>query len=226
MLRRSSTIILVALGLLLVITGWIAAQETPTPIPTPEPTPIPVTLLCDPVELLRQQAELSARLQTLPQDMTGASPEIGLDQLFKVGEAYQQLALDCGYIPADAAERPVGSDVERILAALDTVYGDPINGQLLYNGELACAGCHLAEAKVAPPTEGTYTRVLDERLLDPALSAYTATQYLVESIIHPAQYIVPGYTNIMVSNFGDRLSLQQLADVLAFLESQDGPSPE
>jgi hypothetical protein len=226
MLRHKSIIALTALGLLLIATGWIAAQETPTPIPTPEPTPIPVTLLCDPAELLRQQAELSARLQTLTQDLAGASPEVGLDSLFKVGQAYQQLALDCGYIPADAAERPVGSDVQRILAALDTVYGDPLNGQLLYNGELACAGCHLAEAKVAPPTEGTYTRVLDERLLDPALSDYTPTQYLVESIIDPGHYLVPGYTNIMVSNFGDRISLQQLADVLSFLESQDGPSPE
>lgn len=226
MLRHKTITALIALGLLLLGAGWIAAQETPTPIPTPEPTPIPVTLLCDPAELLRQQAELSARLQTLSQDMAGTAPEVGLDQLFKVGEAYQQLALDCGYIPADAAERPVGSDVERILAALDTVYGDPLNGQLLYNGELACAGCHLGEARVAPPTEGTYTRVLDVRLLDPALSGYTPTQYLVESIVNPGHYVVPGYTNIMVSNFGDRLSLQQLADVLAFLESQDGPSPE
>jgi hypothetical protein len=52
------------------------------------------------------------------------------------------------------------------------------------------------------------------------------TQYLVESIVQPGHYIAPGYDNVMPNNFGDRLTLQDLADLLIFLESQDGPSPE
>ncbi len=146
--------------------------------------------------------------------------------MFKVGAAYQELALQCGYIPADAATRAVGTDVERILTLLDEVHGDPINGQLLYNGDLGCSGCHEGENHVGPATEGTYTRIEEVRLHDPVLEGYTPEQYIVESIVQPAHYIAPGYPNIMVSNFGDRLTLQELADLLTYLESQDGPSPE
>ena len=144
-----------------------------------------------------------------------------LDKLFKVGEAYQELALSCGYIPADAATRTVGKDVARILKTLDTVSGDPINGQVLYDGDLGCSGCHLGDAPIAPPTEGTYTRIEEVRLKDPLLAGYTPEQYLVESIVQPTHYVVPNFKNVMINNFGDRLTLQDLADLLAFLESQD-----
>jgi hypothetical protein len=106
------------------------------------------------------------------------------------------------------------------------VYGDPLNGQILYDGDLGCAGCHISESKIAPPIEGTYTRVEETRLLDPLLAGYSVRQYLVESIVQPAHYLVAGYQNIMLNNFGERLTLQDLADLVMFLESQDGPSPE
>jgi len=32
---------------------------------------------------------------------------------------------------------------------------------------------------------------------------------------------VPNFKNVMINNFGDRLTLQDLADLIAFLESQD-----
>lgn len=221
--RIPKTGILVLIGLMLISAGWVAAQKTATPTPTPAiptGTPAPVDLTCDPQTLVQQQADLAAQLAALKLD-TSEDAGQSLDKLFKVGEAYQELALNCGYIPADAATRTVGKDVERILKTLDTVIGDPINGQVLYNGDLGCAGCHLSDPPVAPPTEGTYTRIVDERLKDPALASYTVEQYLVESIVEPAHYVVPNYQNIMLNNFGDRLTLQDLADLIAFLESQD-----
>lgn len=202
------------------LAGGLLAQDA-----TPSPTPQPVELACNPAELLRQQAELAALLDTLKLD-NPAKAGVTLDNLFKVGAAYQELALDCGYIPADAATRMVGDDVERILNTLETVYGDPLNGQILYDGDLGCAGCHISESKIAPPIDGTYTRVEETRLLDPALADYTVRQYLVESIVQPAHYLVPDYQNIMLNNFGERITLQELADLVVFLESQDGPSPE
>lgn len=207
-------------GVILISLSLVLAQDS-----TPTPTPQPVELACDPADLLQQQAELAALLAELKLDNPD---EVGvtLDNLFKVGAAYQELALDCGYIPADAATRMVGGDVERILKALDTVYGDPLNGQILYDGDLGCAGCHISESKIAPPIEGTYTRVEETRLQDPALAGYSVRQYLVESIVQPAHYLVEGYQNIMLNNFGERLTLQELADLVMFLESQDGPSPE
>ncbi len=220
--KRTTKIGLLALiGLILISGGLVAAQDTPSTTPAiPTGTPSPVELTCDPATLLKQQTELAGQLATLKlENSTDAGKS--LDRLFKVGEAYQELALNCGYIPADAATRTVGKDVARILKTLDTVSGDPINGQVLYNGDLGCAGCHLSDTPVAPPTEGTYTRIEEERLQDPLLAGYTPEQYLVESIVEPAHYIVPNYQNVMINNFGDRLTLQDLADLITFLESQD-----
>jgi hypothetical protein len=222
--KRTTKIKLFALiGVMLLGIGLVAAQETATSTSTPvipTGTPSPVELTCAPANIVKQQADLAAQLATLKLD-TSTDAGVTLDKLFKVGEAYQELALNCGYIPADAATRTVGKDVARILKTLDTVSSDPINGQVLYNGDLGCAGCHLSDTPIAPPTEGTYTRIEEERLKDPLLAGYTPEQYLVESIVDPAHYIVPNFKNVMINNFGDRLTLQDLADLIAFLESQD-----
>jgi hypothetical protein len=220
--RTANAGILTLIGVLFIGMGLVAAQDTATPSPTPAlptGTPSPVELTCDPAALVKQQSDLASQLAALKLD-TSTEAGVTLDKLFKVGEAYQELALNCGYIPADAATRTVGNDVTRILNTLDTVYGDPINGQVIYNGDMGCAGCHLADTPIAPPTEGTYTRI-EERLKDPLLAGYTPEQYLVESIVQPAHYIVPGFQNVMLNNFGDRLTLQDLADLIVFLESQD-----
>jgi hypothetical protein len=206
---------LIALAAVLAGAGWLLAQSDDTP------------LLCDPADLLRRQTELANTLDTFPK-MAESDPQAALGRLFQVGAAYQELALECGYIPPDIAARFVGADVARILTLLDAVSGDPLNGQLLYNSDtLACYGCHVAQAgEAAPALDGTLTRAEETRLDDPALDGYTVTQYLVESIVQPGHYLAPGYANVMPNNFGDRLTLQDLADLLIFLESQDGPSPE
>jgi hypothetical protein len=211
------TLVWVGLALIALGAGGLAAQA--------QATPEPITLSCDLAQLQQMQSDLAASLQNFSEEAQD-QPGSALDTLFKVGAAYQQLALDCGYIPADIANRPVGTDVERILTTLDKVVGDPLNGQLLYNEALACAGCHLSEARIAPALDGTYTRILDTRLSDAQLSDYTPAQYIIESIVDPGVYVVAPYQDTMIPNFGDRITLQELADLIAFLESQDGPSPE
>lgn len=220
---RAFLITLLLLSLTFTLSSLLAQADI---TPTPSPSPAPVDLTCDLAELQAKQAELNASLASFDED-AAVNAGAALDNLFKVGAAYQQLALDCGYIPADAAERAVGTDVDYILRSLETVTGDPLNGQLLYNGDLACASCHeTSGGVVAPHTEGTYTRVEETRLNDPVLADYTPEHYLAESIVMPGNYVVPGYNNVMPSDFGERLTLQELADLIAFLESQDGPSPE
>ncbi|MFN8376227.1 MAG: hypothetical protein U0694_25550 [Anaerolineae bacterium] len=73
----------------------------------------------------------------------------------------------------------------------------------------------------APGTEGTWTRVLNERL--PALPDYASgEEYLVHSIVRPNDYVVPTYSSgIMPNVFGDQLTLQDLADIVSYLMSQD-----
>jgi cytochrome c len=227
-MRKTISLKPLIVGLITLLLGvtLLAAQPQPTPTATAEATPEPVTLTCDLAELQQKQSDLAASLQTFSAAV-GDNAGAALDNLFKVGAAYQQLALDCGYIPADAASRTVGTDVERILNTLSKVMGDPLNGQILYNGNFACASCHeTGGGVVAPHTEGTYTRIEETRLKDPKLAGYTAEQYIVESIVQPTQYVVPNYQPVMPTDFGTRLTLQDMADLIAFLESQDGPSPE
>lgn len=115
-----------------------------------------------------------------------------------------------------------------LVVGLQDVIGDPQRGSELYNGlgtpTLPCAGCHL-NAAVAPPLEGTWTRVENDRLKEPGLESYTGEQYLAESIIHPSAHIAPNYTdNLMPNNFGQLLTYQDLADLIAFLKTQDQAS--
>ena len=123
---------------------------------------------------------------------------------------------------------PTEEQIVAIVNQLTTVTADPQNGQALYNsGRLACAGCHVTGGGViAPHLEGTWTRVLEVRLADPRFAGYTGEQYLVESILRPDLYTVLPYAGVMPTDFGTRLDMQMLADIVAYLKSQDGPSPE
>jgi hypothetical protein len=82
--------------------------------------------------------------------------------------------------------------------------------------------CHeVGAGDQAPATEGTWTRVDEIRLQDPALEGYSVEQYLVESIVQPDAYIVEGYADVMPHFYGTELDPQMLADIVAYLDSQD-----
>ena len=198
---------------------------------------------CGGDELARQRDTLAAFLiSDFAADMPGA-----LANLFRLGALYQSLALDCGYAPNEAeigrmldqtlrlvsleeliAAQAVGADVEAILLELDSLYGDPLRGQLLYNGlepalggaVLGCAVCHENEA-VAPLTAGTWTRVNDIRLALPQFADYSLRQFLVESIVQPNAYVTPDFAGAMPDIYAGQLTAEQLADLVAFLYSQD-----
>ena len=195
-------------------------------------------------EDLGRQQETFARFLTLDFETDIA---VALANLFRLGAIYQGMALDCGYQPNYAevnlmleqvleyaslddliAAQSVGKDVAEILVELDEVYGDPLTGQLLYNGLepalggslLGCSGCHENEA-IAPLTAGTWTRINDIRLRLPQFAEYSHRQFLLESIVRPMDYITPDYAEVMPEIYGGQLTIQQLADLLAFLDSQD-----
>lgn len=198
---------------------------------------------CSAEALTQQQGAFAAYL-TLD---FATDAELALANLFRLGALYQTTALDCGYQPNEVEidrlleqtlafvslddlilAQAVGTDVEAILVELDELYGDPLNGQLLYNGlepalggsTLGCAGCHENEA-VAPLTAGTWTRVDEFRLARPEFAGYSHREYLVESIVQPMAYITPDYAGMMPEIYGRQLTTQQLADLVAFLDSQD-----
>jgi mono/diheme cytochrome c family protein len=124
--------------------------------------------------------------------------------------------------------KPVGTDVTAALDAISGLTGDPTRGSQLYHNQaktqllnaLPCSGCHTQTANgTGPMADGTDTRVETIRLQDPALAGYTNTQYIVESILQPSAYIVPGFQDLMLKNLGEQMSAQDLADIVAYLES-------
>ena len=139
-----------------------------------------------------------------------------------------EIALQFASLDDLIAAQSVGRDVEAILLELEATRGDPLTGQLLYNGleaalggaMLGCAGCHESEA-VAPLTAGTWTRVDELRLGLTEFAGYNHRQFLVESIVQPMAYITPDYAGVMPDIYGRQLTTEQLADLVAFLESQD-----
>jgi mono/diheme cytochrome c family protein len=104
--------------------------------------------------------------------------------------------------------------------------GDPENGEALANGSSGCAGCHILSA-TGPAwlpdgdQPGIGQRAAD--LIGDASyngTASTAEEYLFESTVLTNVYIVEGYqANIMPNNYGDRLSPQDMADLLAYMLS-------
>lgn len=185
-------------------------------------------LSCDPNDLVFDQAELHDSLKEFGPELE-ADSEAALEKLYTVGQQYQEMALECGYIPENAGELTVGEDIDRIMRTLETINGDPINGQLLYNdgapgadgNTLGCIGCHMDEGSTGPPTTGTWSRWDEQHSQLDQFEDYTFDRYIVESIVEPNAYIVPDYQNVMPSNFSDRLTYQQMADIIAYLRGQD-----
>lgn len=151
--------------------------------------------------------------------------------------AVNQFAIVPGVGGVDAAEADpaAGTNVEAIVAQIESgeVVGDPVRGMAIYNSQersgrnsaLGCSGCH-AGAVAAPDTELTWDATIEVRLNQPELAGYTALEYVIESIVLPGAYIVPGYAaGAMPSNFGERMTVQDMADVSAYLQSYSELDP-
>lgn len=112
------------------------------------------------------------------------------------------------------------------------VTGDPVNGEQLYNVTYGCSACHGDPAVEGSNAVGPWAG--DVPNLGGGARAgkedYTAADYLYESILLPSDYISPecpngpcsGPPSAMPANFGQRMSFQDMADVMAYL-LQDEP---
>jgi len=134
---------------------------------------------------------------------------------------YAKVPVDGANLPVtDAAGgEPVGTDVDAILTELPDYTGDPNNGQAIYNNKYACAGCHGNEV-VAPPTEIQWAAAVEGAEGRPY--AGEPERYIVESIVQPGAFVVPGYpAGAMPANFGQNITHQEMADILAYVQSFD-----
>lgn len=121
------------------------------------------------------------------------------------------LAAGCGdaTVVSPTAETVVGSVPQAApTETVDTSQGDPAAGKEVFMSS-GCGGCHTYGPAGTQATIGPN--------LDTALQGKD-TQFVVESIVNPNAEITQGFqANVMPSTFGESLSDQQLADLVAFL---------
>jgi mono/diheme cytochrome c family protein len=94
--------------------------------------------------------------------------------------------------------------------------GDADNGKVLFaesvNGAPSCTTCHTLDGSVVvgPSLQGYAQRAATRTDL-------SAEAYTLQSITQPAVHIVEGFPNAMFGQYGQKLSAQQQADLIAYL---------
>jgi cytochrome c553 len=95
--------------------------------------------------------------------------------------------------------------------------GDATRGAALFtesiNGAPACSTCHSIDGTSSTgPTLKGFAPVAGTRV-----SGLSAREYAYQSIVQPATYLVSRYGNLMYNQYAQRLSAQQIADLIAYL---------
>ncbi|KAB2906053.1 MAG: c-type cytochrome [Anaerolineae bacterium] len=142
--------------------------------------------------------------------------------------AVQQFAKVPSAGAATAQGPTIGANVTLISENLTTLRdggfeADPNAGKTLFEGGYGCSGCHGATAGTGPALAGMWTRATenqDNRLTDTGF-ADNPELYLVQSIVAPSAFVVPGFADgIMPGRFGEQMTIEDLANILAYLEQQ------
>ncbi|MCC6259543.1 MAG: cytochrome c [Anaerolineales bacterium] len=85
-------------------------------------------------------------------------------------------------------------------------------GQKVFNGH--CATCHALVPDtiiIGPSLYGIATRA------ETRVPGQTAEEYIQLSILRPGDYVVEGFTNIMIANFAKQLTNEEMNALVAFL---------
>lgn len=112
---------------------------------------------------------------------------------------------------------PVGRDLNVPLPP-----GDPARGEMLFNGQVngqypcyACHGLYEGQISTCPNIVGVAARAAER------IPGYSAEQYLRESIVSPDAYVVADFpSGIMPQDFAEKMTAQDLADLIAFLMTE------
>ncbi len=99
----------------------------------------------------------------------------------------------------------------------DLPTGDAARGEALFtqqvNGAPACSSCHnINDKDSSGPALAGYAERAGKRVKEESAEQYTLT-----SILQPASHIVDNYSNLMYRNYEEKLTHQQIADLIAYL---------
>ncbi len=160
------------------------------------------------------------------------------DREFTVADVHriQQYAVIPSADVGGEVEDGVGTDLDAILAQLDELEAAAAAGELeegsavpfdstagqqsFQRPPLNCTSCHVAGGGGAgPDMAGIFTRAEQYAAENDDIS--DARYYLVQSIVQPGAFIVDTYTDAMPPNFGERIDLVTMSNIIAYLESLD-----
>jgi mono/diheme cytochrome c family protein len=115
-----------------------------------------------------------------------------------------------GKVVMPTAETVVGS----LPTATPQIKGDAVAGKKLFLSS-GCGGCHTFKPA---GTNGKIGPDLDNLAADAnKANQGPLDQYTFESIKNPSAYVVPGFQNGVMPNYGAQLTDKQIADLTAFL---------
>ncbi len=162
------------------------------------------------------------RMPTWSEEFGGPLKQYQIEQLVAFVMNWEEEALARAEpTPSVPEGEAVGTDI-----TVELPEGDPERGQQLAEGQLGCTACHIVSA-VGPAWEAgddqpgvgsrSESRIQQE---DYTGEAETAQQYLIESIVRPNAHVVEGFeSGIMPGDYGQRLTAQDLADLVAHLNT-------
>lgn len=201
---------------------------------------------CDLEGFVLQQQTYAAALAAFPEAYQ-EDAESALRTVYNVGLTYQTFAISCGFVPPEvvdhehegdhAAAEDEHSDEAHLELALSL--GDPDNGRLLFTTlqaetGFACSTCHRVDStetligpgllNVADPSHdpsqhqhGGEMEMLTEEA-PPERTMDEVIAYLRTSILHPSDFVVPGFPDLLMPQiYGQIFNEQEINDITAYL---------
>jgi mono/diheme cytochrome c family protein len=125
--------------------------------------------------------------------------------------------------PTEVAQGPGGLPVSNVPEEIQTAFddlpaGDAARGEEIFKVGQPCHTCHI-DQPLGPPFPGEPPLAVRAATRRPG---YPADVYIYESITHTSAYVVTGFQDgIMPANFAEILTEQDLADLVAYLMTQN-----
>ena len=128
-----------------------------------------------------------------------------------------QLRYGFGEEPAVPTLGEAGEVADKMDEDASEMDGDPAAGHVVA-ATSGCLACHSVDGSivVGPSWQGIFGKT---ETIEGGGTAVVDADYLRESIVDPAAKIVAGFANSMPTNFGDTLSADDIANIIAYIES-------